>query len=63
MGSCCSSVKDDTLYVQNLKKNYNMQQLAGHYEKGKDPLLDGVLDERPIMGLIGDEKIILIARI
>ena len=62
MGNCCGIVNEDSI---NLKRNYmqNTKDLKGNYIKGNDKLLDEVLSDTPILGLRGEEKIILIAKI
>ena len=61
MGNCCTSENDKDLkvgFLKNAPTQYNKD-----YQLGSDTLLDGVLDEREVMGLKGSAKISIIVKI
>ena len=61
MGNCCTSEKDKDFkvgFLKNAPGNY-----TNDYKKGNDNIIDEVLDERPVMGLKGADKIGIIVKI
>lgn len=61
MGNCCTSTDEGGIHMRSLK--YAPKSYKGTYIKGKDKVLDVILDDREVLGFKGEDKIILIARI
>jgi hypothetical protein len=55
MGNCCAVKPDSDIVIDNLKKNNRSSQ--GRRQRGQDPIIDSILDERVVNGKSGDDKI------
>jgi hypothetical protein len=56
MGNCCHAEQDQDNYVINNMKGVQKAH-SGYTAKGKDYLIDEILDERVIGGLAGEQKV------
>lgn len=62
MGNCCTAEQQKEVVISQTITGKKPKVQSG-YTKGTDEILDFVLDEREVCGLVGEEKVLLVEKI